>query len=84
MASSRKAQGDRLAQAEPIVGIRIALTPVVLKNGKAELMGEIAAKVFDLPPDWNYVQLIETRIKGLTVRAEPDVRYGPDFDMVPR
>ena len=82
-ANRSKPQGP-LVQGDPIVGIRIGLNPIVLRpGGETELLGEIAAKVFDMPMDWAYLQLIETRMKGLTIRGELDIDYGPAFDMVP-
>jgi hypothetical protein len=70
--------------ADPIIGIRVALNPIVRRaDGTTELLGEIAAEVFEVPEDWSHVQQLELRWKGRDAGGWLHLEYGPDFNMVP-
>lgn len=70
-------------KADPIIGMRIALRPIVRRpDGSTYLMREIAAKVLDIPGDLEYLQIIETKVGGLWTSGEKVSWKGPTFDMV--
>lgn len=70
-------------RSDPIVAIRVALNPVVLKaDGTEELLGEIAAKLLDIPGDLAYLQRVSVQAAGLWKSGEGVTWKGPTFDMV--
>lgn len=85
MGALDKTQSVVLQAADPIIGIRVALNPIVRRrdDGREELLGEIAAKVFEIPWQWEFVRMLELRWKGLKQSGNLELEYGPDFDFVP-
>ena len=61
-----------MQKADPIVGIRIALNPIVRRpDGSEELLGEIAAKILDIPGDLEFLQRVSaTTVPFLTWLGE--------------
>ncbi len=75
---------DEEQMADPIIGIRVGLNPIVRRpDGKEELLGEIAAQVFDVPADVSHIQELELRWKLRDNGGELKLEYGPDFKMTP-
>ncbi len=74
----------RLEAADPIIKIRVALNPVVRRpDGREEMLGEIAAKGFEIPWTWDFIEQLELRWKGRKQSGSLELEYGPDFDFVP-
>jgi hypothetical protein len=82
LANQTKPQG--LEAADPIVAIRVALNPIVRRpDGTEELLGEIWAEGFEVPPTWEFIESMETRWKGRDAGGWPHLEYGPDANMKP-
>ena len=74
---------EMMEKADPIIGIRVALNPIVRRpDGKEELLGEIAAEVFDIEPQISFLRELELRWK-VDRAGVLGVEYGPDFDFTP-
>jgi hypothetical protein len=59
--------------------LRIALT--MIEDGRPGK--EFAAKLFAVPPDWHYVQGVDTRVTGESGDGARFQVLGPKFEMRP-